>query len=213
MTHASPLEAWQLGGDPSASVIGIGGTSDDTAETINRRLSDSNCQWLGKVDGLHGARVDEVGEGGGEVLHQRSVDGPLVITIGEMLAKDQRPIENVSDPYTLTVTEEALVGEVEPNDLEVEANPLALTEELRGYLDTRGDVDLLRGTGEPGSYHIVVSADDLPLVWRLGDGKARTPGAATIELRKAELIRIERADRSGAGPLAGRDATWRGRWW
>src|SRR5207344_2331096 len=91
-------------------------------------------------DGLHGATVDEAGVGAGEVLHRRAVDGPIAITVGEALGKDQKlPIENVSDPYTLTVTEETLAGEAEPNNMDADANPLALTEELRGYLDTRLD--------------------------------------------------------------------------
>jgi len=160
-------------------------------------------------DGLHGANVDEAGLGVGEVLHRREVDGPLVITVGETLARDQPyPIENVSDPYTLTVTEEKLAGETEPNNMDADANPLVLTEEVRGYLDTRLDVDLLRWTGETGNYNIVVRAEGVPLLWRLPDGKARTPGAAAIELHKGDLIRLERTDRGGKGPLVGRDAPW-----
>jgi eukaryotic-like serine/threonine-protein kinase len=159
-------------------------------------------------DGLHGATVDEAGVGGGEVLHRRQVDGPIAITVGETLARDQLPIENVSDPYTLTVTEEPLAGEAEPNNMDADATPLVLTEELRGYLDTRLDVDLLRWTGEAGHYNVVVRADGVPLVWRLADGKARTPGAAAIELRKGDLIRLERSDRGGTGPLVGRDRPW-----
>jgi len=91
---------------------------------------------------------------------------------------------------------------------DADANPLVLSEELRGYLDTRLDVDLLRWTGETASYNIVVRADGLPLVWRLPDGKPRTPGAATVELHRGDLIRIERTDRGGKGALAGRDAQW-----
>jgi serine/threonine-protein kinase len=160
-------------------------------------------------DGLHGATVDEAGVGAGEVLHRRAVDGPIAITVSETLGKDQKlPIENVSDPYTLTVTEETLAGEAEPNNMDADANPLALTEELRGYLDTRLDVDLLRWTGETGNYNIVVRADGVPLVWRLPDGKARTPGAAAIALHKGDLIRLERTDRGGMGQLAGRDGQW-----
>src|SRR5262249_56919325 len=99
-------------------------------------------------DGLHGSTVDEAGVAGGEVLHRREVDGPIVITVGETLGPDQKlPIENVSDPYTLTVSEETLAGEAEPNNMDADANPLVLAEELRGYLDTRLDVDLLRWTG------------------------------------------------------------------
>ena len=160
-------------------------------------------------DGLHGATVDETGMGAGEALHRREIDGPIVVTVGESLGRDQKlPIENVSDPYTLTVTEEKLAGETEPNNMDADANPLVLSEELHGYLDTRLDVDLLRWTGETGNYNIVVRADGLPLVWRLPDGKPRTPGAATIELHRGDLIRIERTDRGGKGALAGRDAQW-----
>ena len=160
-------------------------------------------------DGLHGATIDEAGAGAGEVLHRREVDGRVVVTVGETPAKDQRyPIENVSDPYTLTVTEETLAGEAEPNNMDADATPLVLTEEIRGYLDTRLDVDLLRWTGETGSYHIIVRADGVPLLWRLPDGKARTPGAAAIELHKGDRLRLERTDREGTGPLAGRDAPW-----
>jgi len=170
---------------------------------VNLSVSDS--------DGLHGATVDEAGVGTGEVMHRREVNGPLVITIGETMdkAKDQKiPIENVSDPYTLTVTEETLAGETEPNNMDADANPLVLTEELRGYLDTRLDVDLLRWTGETGNYHIVVRAESVPLLWRLPDDKPRTPGAATVELHKGDRIRIERTDRDGTGPLEGRDVPW-----
>ena len=160
-------------------------------------------------DGLHGATVDEAGIGGGEVLHRREVDGPVVITVGETPGGDGKlPVENVSDPYTLTVTEETQPGETEPNNMDADANPLILTEELRGYLDTRLDVDLLRWTGDTGTYHIVVRSDGVPLVWRLPDGKARTPGLAEIELHKADVIRLERTDRGGKGALAGRDGQW-----
>jgi serine/threonine protein kinase len=164
-------------------------------------------------DGLHGATVDEAGIGTGEVLHRRAVDGPLVITVGETLGKDAQgkdlsPVENVSDPYTLTVTEEAGAGEAEPNNMEADATPVALGEELRGYLDTRGDIDLLRWNGDSGNFSIVVRDGGIPLVWRLPDGKPRTPGAASVELHPGDLIRLERSDRAGKGPLAARDGQW-----
>jgi hypothetical protein len=160
-------------------------------------------------DGLHGATADEGGIGDGEVVHRRELDGPLAISVGQTLAKDQKyPVENVSDPYILTITEEQLAGETEPNNLDADANPLVLTDELRGYLDTRLDVDLLKWTGEDGTYNIVVRADGLPLAWKTSDGKARTPGAATLPLQKGEVIRLERTDRAGKGPLPGRDVAW-----
>jgi serine/threonine protein kinase len=159
-------------------------------------------------DGLHGANADEAQLGDGEVLHRRAIDGPLVITIGETLAKDAKAIENVSDPYTLTVTEDDPAGETEPNNREPDANPLELTRELRGYLDTREDVDLLRWTGSDGNYNVIVRADGLPLAWHTSDDKLRTPGAAQVKLAKGELITLERTDRAAKGPLPTRDTQW-----
>ncbi len=159
-------------------------------------------------DGLHGATADGGRIGEGEVLHRRAIDGPLVITVGETVAKDARPVENVSDPYTLSVTEETEAGEREPNNHEPDANPLDLTHELRGYLDIRGDVDLLRWNGTDGTYNIIVRADGLPLAWHTGDGKLRTPGSAQLHLAKGELITLERTDKTGKGPLPARDTVW-----
>ena len=165
-------------------------------------------------DGLHGTVADEAQVGGGEVLHRRAIDGPLVVTVDEVQAGSGLPVENVSDPYTLEVSEDDPAGEVEPNNTDADANPLAPTRELRGYLDTRGDVDVLRWTGGDGTFDVIVRPDlgapALPLVWRLEDGKARTPGAATVPLHAGELIRIERSDRDKppAGALPARDTQW-----
>jgi serine/threonine protein kinase len=162
-------------------------------------------------DGLHGATADEAGIGEGEVLHRRAVDGPIIITVGQTVGKEQRlPVENVSDPYTLTVTEEpADAGETEPNGTEADANALEPTRELRGYLDSRGDVDILRWTGGDGTFNVTVRADGLPLAWRVNDAKVfRTPGTASVALHKGDTIKLERTDRAGKGSLVGRDATW-----
>jgi eukaryotic-like serine/threonine-protein kinase len=159
-------------------------------------------------DGMHGAQSDDSGIGEGEVLHRRLIDGPLVVTVGQTVAKSQLPIENVSDAYKLTVIEEKLVGETEPNATEPDANALELTQELRGYLDARNDVDQLRWTGADGDYNVVVRADGLPLTWRLSDGMLRTPGSARVTLKRGELIQLERTDRVGSGTLTGRDVMW-----
>jgi len=92
--------------------------------------------------------------------------------------------------------------------LDADANPLEPTRELRGYLDTRADIDMLRWMGPDGNYSVVVRADGLPLAWRIGDGKPRTPGAAQIVLHRGELIRLERTDRTATGALVGRDVMW-----
>ncbi|MGE0872893.1 MAG: serine/threonine protein kinase [Kofleriaceae bacterium] len=164
---------------------------------------------INDADGLHGATVDEAGLGGTEQLHRRTVVGPIVVTVAQTMAKDQRfPIENVSDRYTITVIEDTSPGETEPNNGAADATPLELNRELRGFLDTRLDVDLIKWTGDDGKVNLVVRADGLPLVWKIGDGKPRTPGAATVDLKRGDLIRLERTDRTGTGPLPGRDVSW-----
>lgn len=161
-------------------------------------------------DGLHGAVADEGQIGEGEMLHRRSIDGSLVISIDQTLLPGSKlPVENVSDLYTVNVVEEdPSAGEIEPNGTDADANPLELTKELRGYLDTRGDVDVLRWMGETGTFNIVVRADGIPMSWRIGDGKPRTPGAASVQLQHGDLIRIERTDKGQKGPLPGRDQPW-----
>jgi hypothetical protein len=159
-------------------------------------------------DGMHGAMVDEGGVGEGEVMHRRAIDGPLVVTVAESVGKGERPIENVSDPYTLTVTDETSLGfESEPNGTDADANPLELTHELKGYLDSRDDVDVLRWAGDKGEYSVIVRAEGVPIAWKLSDGKMRTPGAAQVTLDKGELIRLERTDRGAARHALG-DAMW-----
>jgi serine/threonine-protein kinase len=159
-------------------------------------------------DGMHRAVSDDGRVGDGEVLHRRAIDGPLVITVGLTVVKGQLPVENVSDAYTLTVVEEKQVGETEPNTNDADANPIEPTQELRGYLDARDDVDQLRWAGADGDYNVVLRAEGLPLTWRLGDGKLRTLGSARVTMKRGDLIRLERSDRVGSGTLPARDVMW-----
>ncbi len=156
------------------------------------------------------AVADEAGIGQPESIHRRLVDGAIVVTVAQKtMPGTQFVTENVSDPYTLVVHEErADTGEIEPNGIAADANALAVGTELRGYLDTRQDVDLLRFTGDDGNYSVVVRADGIPLQWQVEGDKPRTPGAATLALRRGQVIRIARTDRGDSGPLAGRDAAW-----
>ena len=163
---------------------------------------------LADGDGLHGATADEGGDGEDEVLHRRSVDGALVITVGETV-HGKFPVENVSDPYTLTVTEDVVAGgETEPNEIEADATTLDEDAELHGFLDSRRDIDVLRWMGGDGTFTVVVRADKLPLEWRTPDGKARTPGLAIVALHHGDLIKLDRTDAGGTGPLVGRDQPW-----
>jgi serine/threonine-protein kinase len=154
---------------------------------IDLNLSESDA------DG-HTMTVDEGRIGAGEVMHRRVIDGRLVITIAETMAPDQKyPTENVSDPYTLTVTEEpAGGGEVEPNGTAADANPIGVGDVMRGFLDTRDDVDLLRFTGDDGTYTVDVAGPGLPLEWRVRDGKPQAAGTQQVLLHRGDLIRIAR---------------------
>ncbi len=163
-------------------------------------------------DGAVRATVDEAGLGGSEAIHRRMLDGEVEISVRESVPATQPfVIENVSDPYTLTVTEErADTGEIEPNNADADATPLAPGVELRGYLDTRDDVDQLRFTGATGTYSVVVQGADLPLQWQPDGDKPRTPGSARLELRMGQVIRIRRTGPPAPppAPLVGRDAPW-----
>ncbi len=191
------LVKWPAGSRRTISVIVTAPPNID----INLSLTDST--------GTHSLSTDEGGVGESELLHRRIVEGPVMVTVAQTMSKDQKfPIENVSDAYTITISEDPPAGEVEPNSIDADANPLVLTQELRGYLDTRQDIDLLRWTGDDGMYNVVVRADGLPVVWRGPDGKPRSPGGASVELHKGDMVRIERGDRTSKGPLPGRDVLW-----
>jgi hypothetical protein len=157
-------------------------------------------------DGLHATVMDEGGIGAGEAIHRRAVDGSIIVTVGETRPPGiALPVENVSDPYTLTVTEEKPAGgEIEPNGIEADANPLVLGEQIRGYLDTRDDIDLLRWTGGDGTYNVTVHVDGVEVVWQTSTGVQRTAGLAKIELKHDEIIRITRKGPPPAKP----DAWW-----
>jgi len=161
--------------------------------------------------GIRRAVTDEAPLGGAEAIHRRRIDGAIIVTVTQTVAPGTTFVtENVSDPYTLVVTEErADTGEVEPNNSEADATAWVPGAELHGYLDARLDIDLLRFGGEAGTYSVVVRADGVPLAWSLAGDKPRTPGAATLTLTPGQLVRIERTDRGEAtGTLPGRDAPW-----
>ncbi len=157
------------------------------------------------------AAVDEVGLGGGEVSHRRAVDGPISLEIGEVLT-GRWPIENVSDPYTLELRDEPDEPgwEVEPNGGATDATALGPAAPVRGYLDTRTDVDAVRWDGPDGPVVIAVEvAGDLPLTWRGPDDVDRAPGRVQLSLHHGDLVWLRRTDREqGKGALSGVDGAW-----
>ncbi len=164
-------------------------------------------------DGRTWITVDEGGIGEGEQLFRRVTEGTMVIAIESLRTAGQAvPTENVSDEYRLLVKREAADPgwEAEPNATNADASPLAAGLPLRGRLDSRGDVDVLRWTGDDAKVEIAVEAAGLPLVWQMQDGQLRSPGTSTVSLRRGEHLRLMRSDqREGRkGALPGRQATW-----
>ena len=158
-------------------------------------------------DGLHGAIADEGGVGEGEVLHRRAIDGPLVITVGETRRRrTQLPVENVSDPYTLTVTEDnARPARPSRTARDADANPLELDAASCAATSTRATTSTCcAGPATTAPTTSIVRADGLPLAWRIGDGKLRTPGAAQVKLDagRVDPARAHRSRRPTA-PLPG----------
>jgi serine/threonine protein kinase len=148
------------------------------------------------------ASVDEGGVGVSEVLRRRRVGGAIAIEVGERKAPGQRwPTENVSDSYALSVAVDAADAgwEAEPNAAVTDAAIAAPGTTVRGWLDGRDDVDLVRWDGPAGAMTIDVIADPaLPLAWRGPDGIARAAGKVATQLRTGDVIRLERTDRDRA---------------
>ncbi|HVK73669.1 MAG TPA: serine/threonine-protein kinase [Kofleriaceae bacterium] len=161
------------------------------------------------------AAADEEGVAGGEVVHRRRAAGTLVIEVGQVMAGDL-PVENVSDAYTLeVVAEPADPGwEVEPNGEPSDATPIGPGQVVRGYLDARDDVDVLRWDGPDGQVTVDIQSPAAATIeWRGGDGgESRWQPAgppAPLAVRRGDVIRLRRLDRErGKGPLPGSEAVW-----
>ena len=160
-------------------------------------------------DGMHGTTSDEGRVGDGEVIHRRERRWPARdhgrrdARQGAAARRErERRVHADRPPRTRSP---ARSSRTRPTRTRTRSSS---REELRGYLDARDDVDQLRWTGDDGTYNVIVRAENLPLAWRVGDGKPRTPGSAQVSLKHGDLIRIERTDRTATGPLSGRDTMW-----
>ena len=172
---------------------------------------DLSLRIMGR-DGRTWLSVDEGGVGEGEHVFRRASESALVVAIESRLAEGQPvPTENVSDEYRLLVKQEpADPGwEREPNASNADANELMPGQALRGRLESRGDVDVLRWTGAEGTARVLVQADGVPLTWQTMDGQARAPGSAEVKLRPGDQLRLMRTDQAGRkGAVPGVTATW-----
>jgi eukaryotic-like serine/threonine-protein kinase len=122
------------------------------------------------------AKSDARGRGGGEWLPPMSI-GPAEAFLGvrEFWIDEQKPTEDPTDPYLLTVTwgSPAAGWELEPNDWEAVATPLPLDTSLRGYLGRADDKDWFaivpKATGRMTVHVTVPAGVDVEL--SLGGGK------------------------------------------
>jgi len=182
---------------------------------IRRKASDNNWNALtkGKISEteLQIVQIDrDLSSEVGKAL--REIDGK----IGEFLerkvtAEDQLMRVDIRAPQDGTVHQSTVhtIGGVIPANGEAIMLIVPAADNLIVEAKVAPqDIDQLRWTGADGNYNVVVRADGVPLAWRIGDGDMRTPGAAVVTLKRGDLIRLERTDRTATTPLTGRDAMW-----
>lgn len=201
------LDLFEVKGSAAQQLVSVEVTGIPNLDLVLRVLGKDGRTWV---------TVDEGGLGEGEHLFRRITEGTMVLAIESLLGEGQAvPTENVSDEYRLLVRREpADPGwEAEPNATNADATLLALGQPVRGRLDSRGDVDVLRWDGEDATVELVVEAQGLPLVWQTQDGQLRPPGTSVLSLRRGEQLRLMRTDQrdraSRKGALPGRLAQWK----
>jgi hypothetical protein len=204
--------------EPDRDVYRVLGTDDDRERIVSVHLSGiPNIDESLTLRDSAGHAIAVIGEGGvgsGEAFHRRRVRGEIIVEVGEVMRAGQDwPIENVSDAYELAVAIDDKPGwEIEPDGTASDAVPIADNETVRGWLDSRRDVDVLRWNGPPGRYTVTVAADPaLPITWRVGNGDAGFgAGALDVALEPGELIALSRTDanRPDGQPLPGEEDPW-----
>ncbi len=117
------------------------------------RAVDARLEGIPSVDlvleiydaaGRRVAKSDEHGPGWGEWLQPTTIGpGEAYLAVREVWIQGTKPIEEVADPYTLTVRWGPPQGgwEIEPNDWPAAATPLRAPGRLRGYLGRADDQD------------------------------------------------------------------------
>jgi hypothetical protein len=136
-----------------------------------RRAVDARLEGIPNVDlvlelydaqGRRIAKSDERGRGLGEWLQPTTI-GPAesYLAVREFWVQGEKPTEDASDPYTLTVRWGAPQAgwEIEPDDWPAAATPVAAPGRVRGYLGRADDQDWFAVTVErPGTLIGTVTA-------------------------------------------------------
>jgi serine/threonine-protein kinase len=144
------------------------------------------------------ATADARGVGEPEVIPNLGVqDDVAYVRVAESALTPIRvPTENLSDEYELVATVSPPVAgeELEPNDVDSDATPIAADAPVRGWLGA-SDVDCFRFGGAPGSYEIeVAGAEAAQVRLRVGDGERHLGRKLRATLKTDDVIRVERVD-------------------
>ncbi|HTJ42543.1 MAG TPA: serine/threonine-protein kinase [Kofleriaceae bacterium] len=203
--------------DPDRDLYRVVGTDDDQERVISVHVTglpniDESLTLLDAA-GHVVATIGEGGVGGGEASHRRRVRGPIIVEIAEVMQPGQDwAVENVSDAYELTVAIDDKPGwEIEPDGSASDAVRVTLDAPMRGWLDSRRDVDVLRWDGPPGRYTVKVDAPQvLPIAWRINGAAGFGAGSIDVELATGDLIWLSRTDaaRPEGQPLPGEEDPW-----
>lgn len=157
--------------------------------------------------------TNDVGIGQTEHLRRwRATRGVAVSVAGVFSeAAGKLPVENVSDVYTLSVVfaPQDPRLESEPNDSRTDANTLAPSTPITGYLDHKEDTDVYRVNAPAGDYKLLISGGpDVPFEWRLGEAaKWRTKLQANVSIEDGSVISIRRKNEPD-GPLQSPDSPY-----
>jgi serine/threonine-protein kinase len=155
------------------------------------------------------ANADNVGRGEAELIPNLVWNGgDVFVAVTESRHVTDGPTENPTDEYTLGVTFTAIAAgdEVEPNDVDSDAQPLDATTPITGWLGRHRDVDRFRWQGEAGDWMVEVGgAEGVPVAIRVNDGDVTKDRKARVTLHKGDILIVERRDvddRGGARPEA-----------
>jgi eukaryotic-like serine/threonine-protein kinase len=147
--------------------------------------------------------ADTGGLGENEIVPNLGITSdPVYLEVVESREGAPHPAtENLSDEYVLQASLSAPVAdeELEPNDDESQANPLAAGKPMHGTLARTGDVDNFRFTGAEGRYEVAVEGAASAKV-ALHVGATVLKGRrGKVTLKPGTIVAVERVDEPVAG--------------